>query len=251
MSKYTTQVRFICENMLGFNEPGTYSDITSTIINTWNKIFDMNIEFFDSKYKSVICQKILLHYYFREIGYETYGLWKIAMNRKLNEIMPYYNQLYESSLLKFNPFNDVDLTREHTRLNLDKHTTNADTTRNDVVTSTSNTTNNATNKSKNLFSNTPQGALTNIENETYLTDARLIYDEGNSSEDNLTKSNTGSDTEFKESKSINSTESYIETLKGKQGTTSYSKLLLELRETFLNIDMMVVHEFTDLFMNIW
>jgi hypothetical protein len=46
-------------------------------------------------------------------------------------------------------------------------------------------------------------------------------------------------------------ESYIESVKGKQGTTSYSELLLKFRETFLNIDMLVIGELNELFFNLW
>ena len=50
---------------------------------------------------------------------------------------------------------------------------------------------------------------------------------------------------------INNTEDYLEHVSGKQGTTSYSKLLTEYRDTFLNIDMMVINELNDLFINLW
>ena len=51
-----------------------------------------------------------MHYYTREIGFETVGLWKLKLQTKLNEIMPYYNKLYETELLKYNPLYDVDMT---------------------------------------------------------------------------------------------------------------------------------------------
>ena len=57
-----------------------------------------------------------------------------------------------------------------------------------------------------------------------------------------TTSNTGSS---------NTTEDYLETIVGKQGTESFSSLLNEFRETFLNIDMMVIDEFKDLFFGLW
>ena len=43
----------------------------------------------------------------------------------------------------------------------------------------------------------------------------------------------------------------METVKGKQGTQSYASLIMEFRETFLNIDMMVIEDLGELFMNIW
>ena len=47
------------------------------------------------------------------------------------------------------------------------------------------------------------------------------------------------------------TEDYIETITGKQGTENFSSLLNKFRETFLNIDMQVIDEFSDLFFGLW
>ena len=57
-----------------------------------------------------------------------------------------------------------------------------------------------------------------------------------------TTSNTGSS---------NTTEYYLETIVGKQSTESFSSLLNKFRETFINIDMQVIEEFSDLFFGLW
>ena len=44
-------------------------------------------------------EKIKKRYYFREIGYETAELFIWHLDRLLNEIMPYYNEMYKSQLL--------------------------------------------------------------------------------------------------------------------------------------------------------
>ena len=115
MSKYTTEVRFICEEKSGLDISVNSNDVNNVIANSWNKIFTTNTPFFDEEYRSVLCQKILKHYYLREIGCETVGVWLLWMNTRLEEIMPYYNQLYESAKIKFNPMHDVELTREYNR----------------------------------------------------------------------------------------------------------------------------------------
>ena len=95
---------------------GGSSDVDNIIANSWNKIFTSKAPFFDEEYRSILCQKILKHYYLREICCETVGIWTLWMNTRLEEIMPYYNQLYESAKIKFNPMHDVDLTRKHDRI---------------------------------------------------------------------------------------------------------------------------------------
>jgi hypothetical protein len=115
MSKYTTEVRFICENKSGLEISGGSADVDSIIANSWNKIFTSKAPFFDEEYRSILCQKILKHYYLREICCETVGIWTLWMNTRLEEIMPYYNQLYESAKIEFNPMHNVDLTSKHER----------------------------------------------------------------------------------------------------------------------------------------
>lgn len=311
MSKYTTEVRFICESKSGLENSSGADNVDEVIAGAWNKIFTSKAPFFDESYRSVLCQKILKHYYLREICCETVGIWKLWMNERLETIMPYYNQLYESELIKFEPLNDVNLTRKHDRTvdgteerngetsdtangtreitnNGTKNTTNNGTrevtgTNDTKETGTSDTTTSAeSNETKrDLYSDTPQGAITGLENENYLTNARKITDNvtNSGSEDtgttrnidndytendttNNTENTTTNNTENmttngtktgtnKVTGTSNTTEDYLETLIGKQGSGTYSKMLMEFRDTFLNIDMMVIDEFKDLFFGLW
>lgn len=227
MSKYTTEVRFICEQKCLQEESLGFNSVDEVVANSWKKIFTTKCSFFDEDYRGVLCQKILKHYYTREIGFETAGLWMLWMNRRLEEIMPYYNQLYKSAQLEFNPFHDVDYYREGNR-------------QNDGTSETTGTTKNTQdNVSRDLYSETPQGALTGVENETYLTDARKV------TQDNETN-NT-----YNDNNTTNTTEDYLEHVYGKMGTVNYSKMLNEYRTTLLNIDMQIIEEFSDLFMGLW
>ena len=242
MSKYTTELRFICESKAGLSDSVGFNQIDDVISNSWNKIFD-NFPIFDESYRSVLCSKILKHYYTREISAETVGLWQLWLNTRMGEIMPYYNKLYESALLEFDPFKDTNYSRNH------GGTFTGDTRRNgrsDVSVDNS-VTSNGTSNSKNLFSDTPQGAITNIENESYLTNATLIKD----TDTNTTNTNGNSTTQNTETTGITNTDNWIETIVGKQSTVSYSKLLQEFRDTFLNIDVMIINDLSDLFMNLW
>ncbi len=110
MSKYTTEVRYICEHYAGYDESKGYDSIDDIIQKAIPKIFDFDFPIYDEAYRNVLETKILMHYYTREIGLETVPLWKLKLKTLLNEIMPYYNQRYESTLIKFNPLHDTDLT---------------------------------------------------------------------------------------------------------------------------------------------
>ena len=267
MSKYTTEVRFICESKSGLDISGGCDDVDEIIGASWDKIFTTKCDFFDERYRKILCCKILKHYYLREICCETVGIWKLWMNTRLEEIMPYYNQLYESELLEFNPLYDVDITRMHNRTDESTSTTKTDSTQN--VGNEENETGNrgtkytdntdATNNSKNLFSDTPQGGLDGIESNNYLTDARLITESGatdktGNNDENYNNNRTTNGTSTSNANTdnnINSTEDFLESVKGKQGTESYSSLLNKYRQTFLNIDMEIIDRFSDLFFGLW
>lgn len=274
MSKYTTEVRFICETAAGLTESVGYgvSDIIQKAIPS---VFNFDFPIYDESYRNVLCTKILKHYYTREIGAETVGLWKHWMDTRLNEIMPYYNQLYKSAMIEFNPMYDIDLTTTHTRDNggttdvtsnlvVDEQK-NIARNRNENQTGntkqTSHTNDNSV--SRDLFSDTPQGALDNVENQTYLTNARKITHDNSNDEENIGEYNdnrTGDESVAEVTKRdgtntgktvATSTEEYMQTIRGKSSGASYSKRLQEFRSTFLNIDLMIINELGDLFMGLW
>lgn len=287
MSKYTTEVRFICENFAGLSESAGGNNVDGVLEKSWNKVFDSNVTFFDEKYRKVLCKKILKHYYTREIGCETVGLWKLWMNTKLEEIMPYYNQLYESELLKFDPLTDTKIeTTGNRKGNSDRDKSGAENT-NDKrdISGTSDMNKNVNNSGssenntdrsthsdsieRDLYSDTPQGSLQNVENETYLTNARKVSNDSNGTDnitsndtfnsnsvDKTTNTNTSNDVftgkrDSTENESVNSTEDYTESIIGKRGSGSFSNLLNDFRKTFLNIDMMVIDEFEEMFFKLW
>lgn len=235
MSKYTTEVRFICETAAGYDESQGYYKADDIIEKSRGKIFDFEYPIFDVNYRSVLETKILRHYYTREIGLETEGLWKHFLNMKMNEIMPYYNKLYESELLKFNPLYDYDLYRKRDTENVGRGTDTG--TRKNSGTSDTNTNN------WQMYSDTPQGSIDGLRSETYLTNATHTTNDSNNEIENTETRNLAS--------TYNSTEDYLEHVYGKTPGVSYSKMLKEYRDTFLNIDMKIINELSDLFMNVW
>lgn len=291
MSKYTTEVRFICETAAGCTESVGYDLVEQTIQKAIPKVFNFDFPIFDDSYRNVLCTKILKHYYTREICEETVGLWKLRLNTRLNEIMPYFNQLYKSELLEFNPFYDVDITTkndgnktENTSVSesgtedksgsgdSSRESNDSSTTKNTATNAfTNNSTTTNTDTQKDLYSDTPQGSLKNVENETYLTNARKIANNKSEVGTNTGSGNGTDNTEYKDtfseenfnsysentsrskngSTNLTSTDAYIQTVKGKNGGASYSKLLDEFRKTFINIDMQIIDNLNDLFFGLW
>ena len=251
MAKYTVELREICESLDGYKN----KDVDKIINNVRSKIFSFDYPLFDENYKPVLEKKILIHNYTREIAHETYGLWKLKLNTKLNEIMPFYNQLYESELLEFNPFYDMEIVRTYDKKNEGKDIT-SENTKGDSKSDNSGTNNSTQNDVDNTldtFSDTPQGIVGNLESGSYLTNARKVKNDGTSTVKNTITETKKVDTSTEKSgvKDVTNLEEFLESVKGKQGGKSYSELLKEYRKTFINIDLMVIEELGDLFFNLW
>lgn len=83
MAKYTIEIRKLIERGYHFNLD--------------------EYPIFDESYRNSLNEKILEHYWFREIGAETPDRFNFYLRRRMNEIMPYYNQLYISQMIEFDP----------------------------------------------------------------------------------------------------------------------------------------------------
>lgn len=112
MAKYTTEIRSICEHYAGLTESTGFEDVDDIIEKSRSKIFQ-NYPIFNENHRAELEHKILKHYYMREIGFETVGLFKLFLNERMAEIMPYYNKLYESETFEFDPFKNVDVWNTH------------------------------------------------------------------------------------------------------------------------------------------
>lgn len=115
---------------------------------------------------------ILNHYIHRRIGFDTPTEFRIALNVKLNEIMPRYNKLFDM-LDGWDLYNDGEIT---TRVQTD----NGTNTLNNTINA------NNTNISDRRNSNVPQNELEDVQNGSYMTD----YNYDTNTDSNTTVSNT-------------------------------------------------------------
>ena len=206
---------------------------------TIKSLIDNNFDFqltdypiFDENYRNVLNQKILYHYYENEIGFETAPLFRFYLKQKLNEIMPYYNELYKAQTKLIN--NDLLLNNVNLTETLDgSNTTN--------TSSNSQSTNTGTSKNKNLFQDTPQGTIsqTDIDSQTWATNLTLDKNETN---------NTINDSN---SSSGSGTNNYIKTIIGNNGGKFNIDILNDIKNNLMNIDLMIIDDLNELFMQIF
>lgn len=198
---------------------------------TIKTLIDNNFDFkmtqypiFDENYRETLNNNILNHYYENEIGFETAPLFRFYLNQKLNEIMPYYNELYkvQKKLIDDNLLlNNVNLTESLQGSN----------------TTETSSTSQSSNKGKNLFQDTPQGNLsqTDIDAQTWATNLTLNK---NDIEDESSASGSG-------------TNQYIKTIIGNNGGKFNIDVLNDIKNNLMNIDLMIINELYDLFMQIF
>lgn len=170
---------------------------------------------FDPNYRAPLNTKILDHYMNYEIGYESEEMFKFALRRRMNEIMPYYNQLYKSEQIEFDPLQTVNLNDMSESVN----------------TSTASNDNESKARGRVVNSELPQVHLS--PNEDYASAAT-------DSVSDSTATGTGTS-------EANGTVNHQMT--GSQGHAP--QLLMAYRASLLNIDLMVIRDLANLFMGVW
>ena len=147
----------IMNSMANYNQE-KQTKIKNLPLATHERIFDFDYPLSNEINKEDFECQILKHFMLRRIGFETFTTFKIYLDNKLNEIMPYYNILFDS-LSNFNLFNDGEKI-----------------TRSEIENSSSN--GNGETESDRRFNQFPQNRLNTIKNGTYVTTQN--YDKNNS-----------------------------------------------------------------------
>lgn len=190
-------------------------------------LFDFDYNLYDNELKESFQKKFIDHFYFHEIGLTSIARFKKALQIKLNDIFPYYKQLYQTELrcIDIDFMLNKDLKEEYTR----------QLTGNSSVNQSSTSSSNDT--SLNINNDTPQNKIDDL--DKYMTSA-------SKNTDNSTMNSNGTNTAEN-----NSTETYSLVSQGNIGVTSSAELLEKWRNVLINIDQMIFEECNELFMLIY
>lgn len=229
MSKYTTEVRWICESKSGFTlEELSSKSVDEIIAAAWDQIFDFTMPF-SSEWNEKIAKFLLKYYYTREIGFETVGLWKLKVNTRLEEIAGTYLPMIAAA----DALTAADLTNNYKYNGSDTRTDNLTNQRTD------NLTENNEGNSRNRFSDTPQNGLAIVENGQYLSNYTYITDENE-------RRNTGTQTV-----TDTGTQTHVYQESGYKGPRTVAEIVSETKFRELNVLQKIAEEFTDLFFLLW
>lgn len=219
----------------------------------------LDYDIFNETHRPILNRRIIDHYVNYEIGQETQSMFRFALNRKMREIMPLYNQRYVSLAIAFDPLQTMNYTDiANTVSDGVTHKTDAITgtnTNEETGTTSADATNTATvdNKARAVSSATPQVLLSG--NEDYADGATDTISQSTNTGTSHSEGTSGTNSSGSRAENItgnqtdNVTGNISRALLGSQGVAS--ELLIRYRATFLNVDMEVVSELETLFMQIW
>ena len=235
MSKYTMELRELF-TPIKFNPPpytkeqveGFFKDYELSDYLTEEQI--STIEETGIWDKDKLAKKIVNHYYMREIGQETIGLWIHYVKDTMTLLMEEYLPLIYSSSIEYDPLINVDYTESFSR------SSNVDNT----GASVSNSTNNAS--SLGVNSDTPQGQIskTAILQGAYASNTSAT--ETQSTIGNRTDTTSGTDAE----------EEYTKQIVGNSGVSATAQKMIEqYRNNIRAIDREIIEKLEPLFMGLY
>lgn len=172
--------------------------------------------------KKQLADRIIDHYYLREIGTDAIGAFQLYIRDKMNEIMETYAPIIYSASIKYDPLVNVNFS--------------------EIYSGKSNANATSTTKSDNsgliVNSDTPQGQISksNILNGSYASSTAANENEGTT--------NGNSNT--------NGTEEYVKTTKGNSGVSATSQAMIkQYRDVIRAVNTEIVYELAPLFMGVF
>lgn len=220
MSKYTMEVRELISTFGEDEVKGYFMDYELSDYLTPEEIQVINKRGVWTKEQ--LADRIIEHYYTREIGTDAIGQFIMFAKDKMHEIMETYAPLIYSASIKYDPLVNVDYTETYSG------------------TSDSNSNSSSTSNGSGLTvnSDTPQGQI----NKSEILQGKYASSTGaneteNSVED--TSINTGN-------------QNYTKTMRGNSGVSATAqKMILQYRENIRAINTEIVYELDPLFMGIY
>lgn len=235
MSKYTMELRKLFT-------PITYKEpiFTRAEVEAWFKDYQLS-DYLTTEQIGVInatglwtkdklAKKIVDHYYMKEIGFETIGLFIHYAKTTMNELMEEYLPLIYSSAIQYDPLVNVDYTESFNR--------NAQT--GNVGTSSSSSS--SSGSALGVNSDTPQGQISkaSILAGSYATSTSASENENEVSNSTDTQSNS------------NSLENYTKRVKGNSGVSATAQKMIEqYRNNIRAIDREIIDKLDILFMGLY
>lgn len=224
MAKYTMELRNVCEIY------------TREEVENWFKNYNLSYFLRNDEIEIIkkaglwnkerLAEKIVDHYFMREIGFETPALFKHYAKVKMQEIMENKLPLIYSSSIKYDPLVNVDYTETYKR-NIESKGVSESSSSSDGSALT-------------VSSDTPQGEISkeNILKGKYASTTSA------SESDSLINDNSKSNTD--------TLENYTKNVKGNSGVSATAQAMIkQYRDNIIGIDTDIIKELNVLFMGLY
>lgn len=236
MSYYTTNIRTLCDvfgrseveswfssyNLADYLLPSQISDIEKAGLFT----------------KEKLAKKIVDHFYMREIGLETPGLFRLRAIEKMEEIMEQYLPIIYTQAQEYNIFDDVNYTETYKMKGND--------TSSGSGTGLNTSSSNSTNDSTSILNDTPQGKNKIQDTKNGLYASQININEGSIND------RTTQETQSSSNQNINRTEEYEKHVEGNSGiSTTSQRMILEFRKTIVAVTSEICEKLESLFMGLY
>lgn len=193
------------------------------LLKTNFELFDFEYQFDDQQFKEEIEQAVIDYYYFYEIGQATPEVFKHKFRARWLRMISYYNELYNTTLLDYDPLSNYKMseTLEELAKNSQQTDSKADAQ--------------ATTEGEGNTSDYPQQPIANGD---YLAGAT------NSKNETNTTDNTNTNT------TAESNRDYTKTIEGITGIT-YPELIQQQRSSIIRIKDMMIEELKPCFLLVY
>lgn len=220
MSKYTYELREVISTFGKDEVKKWFSDY-----NLSDYLSPEEIQVIEDKgvwNKDQLAERIITHYYTREIGSLAIGQFMMFIKDKMQEIMETYAPIIYSASIKYDPLVNVNYSETYSG----------------STGSTSNSNSSSTNNGLTVNSDTPQGQI----NKNEILSGKYASSTGaNETENNIN-----------DTTSSRGNEDYVKTIKGNSGVTATSQAMIkQYRDVIRAVNTEIVYELEPLFMGIY
>lgn len=212
---------------------------------------------YDERHRDELNMKIVRHYAQREISAETPEQFAYYMRRLMHEIMPLYNQRYESAAKSVDFMSTINVVNDGTAHSTSEGTSQSSshgsTSQDSTGTTSTDSSATASTKARSLTSDTPQMQLAGNEDyATQLTDtASDSTNDSHTTQNTTAHSDATTDVKFDHNQTSGKGDSSSHNESHGYSGVSPATLLDQWRQAMINVDLEIIYALEPCFMQLW